>query len=118
MSTVAENDELGIKDLLEFGFAETKPQPDEGHDRQFWFTAKDEVGKMWQVLVRFWRLSKYGDHARDGFDLVLMVEVDGVFLRITRSIDVPRFSAEEVVDWCDGLWRKLKPDYLSLWEES
>lgn len=115
---------LTIEDLLTYGFRETKNNLESQHDREFWWTLRDDVGKKWCVRVRFWQFSKYsrpGYVVEDGFDLELHLRfavtrpnTDGEYCHISRC--VRNTSPAEIIAWCAATADKMGAIYNDYWE--
>ena len=110
---------LTERSLLEFGFKEypvSKHLHDE-HEKQYCYMVKDEIGKKFQIVVRFWQHSKYStpDHLiLDGWDARCQFNTynDDTF-DVIKS--VAHQSPQEIVDWFENVHEKLEAAYYKLW---
>lgn len=103
------------------GFHESKPNValHDRFDRVWYKMVKDQIGKAYQVGVRFWDHSKYRVHYPDGWDAeAYFPQADGSACKVNYYAWMDSTTPQDVLDWFDRLWRTMQWPYYRKWEEN
>ena len=80
---------LTIDEIEKFGFKEFKVLPHDKHDRVWAKMICDDIGKKFNVVIRFWQFSKFSNDERgkieDSFDATCQFDMRG---KRTFDVDV------------------------------
>jgi len=93
------------------GFKEFKPNPHEKFDRVWYLVVRDDQGDKFQIGVRFWRHSKFGDE--DGWDAIGYFNTQsGHETFEVLKVSVRQMNPRDIVAWFDKVWTNLGCDYI------
>ena len=110
---------LTIDEIEKFGFKEFKILKHEKYDRVWAKWIKDDVGKKFNVVIKFWQFSKYSTDERpveDSFSASCQFDIRG---KKTFDVDlhVRDMNPQEIVDWFDNMFHKMECAYYEKYED-
>lgn len=108
--------------LLEAGFKSFPPNAHfDNWDQGYQFRVRDEKGTRYFVDVMRWDHWKHrqGDSIPTGWEVELRFNEASNFhpqcaLIVKAYSTVDKWTPQDVLNWADGVWQRLKPDYYEL----
>ena len=111
---------LTIDEIEKFGFKEFKVLPHDKHDRVWAKMICDDIGKKFNVVIRFWQFSKFSNDERgkieDSFDATCQFDMRG---KRTFDVDVSvrDMTPQQIVDWFDNMFQKMECTYYERYHD-
>lgn len=110
---------LTVEEITKFGFKEGRILPHDQFDRCWHFMLRDEIGKKFQVTIKFWKFSKYStpqNEVIDSFSAECQFDMNGP-RTFDVDISVKDMTPQEIVDWFNNMFEKMGCTYYERYDE-
>jgi hypothetical protein len=110
---------LTIEQIENFGFQKGRVLSHDNFDQCWYYMLRDEVGKKFQVVIKFWKFSKYSTAERkvdDSFSAECQFDMRGP-KTFNVDLNVNNMSPQEIVNWFDNMFQKMNCTYYQKYED-